>query len=239
MQNVAQGTTSDSQKSHEKQSAAAAPPPLPPSSASVHHDTGKTSSTPQSSNSSPTKSETETFSELQPRFMTDSSESEEDSVSEVNAKRDSPSRNVIRLSVCTACRGQDMRVRERMGTERWNEKGRERERGIERRKEGEGRENVCVCTRLWPMLVHAYVYMCRTNIALRIGMFLFDKDFILRRRHSPSFPLSSSSSCPPPSSPSSPTSSIVDNDVDTVVIVRRADTRAISVGSRSPVLGTR
>lgn len=70
MQNVAQGTTSDSQK-HEK-------------SASVHHDIGKTSSTPQSSNSSPTKSETETFSELQPRFMADSSESEEDSVSEVN-----------------------------------------------------------------------------------------------------------------------------------------------------------
>ncbi|XP_024873751.1 ankyrin repeat and KH domain-containing protein 1-like [Temnothorax curvispinosus] len=52
------------------------------SSANVHHDTGKTS-TPQSSNSSPTKSETETFSELQLRFMTDSSESEEDSVSEV------------------------------------------------------------------------------------------------------------------------------------------------------------
>ncbi|XP_066594349.1 ankyrin repeat and KH domain-containing protein 1 isoform X2 [Prorops nasuta] len=68
MQNVAQGTTSDSQK-HEK-------------STSIHHDIGKTS-TPQSSNSSPTKSETETFSELQPRFMTDSSESEEDSVSEV------------------------------------------------------------------------------------------------------------------------------------------------------------
>lgn len=101
MQNVAQGTTSDSQKSHEKQqsvaasaaaaapaptsAAAAAAPPPPPSSASIHHDTGKTS-TPQSSNSSPTKSETETFSELQPRFMTDSSESEEDSVSEVNAK---------------------------------------------------------------------------------------------------------------------------------------------------------
>ncbi|TGZ57880.1 Ankyrin repeat domain-containing protein 17 [Temnothorax longispinosus] len=113
MQNVAQGTTSDSQKSHEKPSAAtaasavaataasaaaavaavaAAPPPPPPptsssssvsSSANVHHDTGKTSSTPQSSTSSPTKSETETFSELQPRFMTDSSESEEDSVSEV------------------------------------------------------------------------------------------------------------------------------------------------------------
>lgn len=122
MQNVAQGTTSDSQKSHEKQAAAAAPPPppSPPPPASVHHDTGKTSSTPQSSNSSPTKSETETFSELQPRFMTDSSESEEDSVSEVNAKceRGSPKRNVIRLSVCTACRGQNTRVREKVGTER-------------------------------------------------------------------------------------------------------------------------
>lgn len=79
MQNVAQGTTSDSQK-HEKQPAVAAT-----AAASVPHDIGKTSSTPQSSNSSPTKSETETFSELQPRFMTDSSESEEDSVSEVNA----------------------------------------------------------------------------------------------------------------------------------------------------------
>ena len=89
MQNVAQGTTSDSQKSLEKPvlqpAAAAVLPPPPPPSANVHHDTGKTSSTPQSSNSSPTKSETETFSELQPRFMTDSSESEEDSVSEVNA----------------------------------------------------------------------------------------------------------------------------------------------------------
>jgi ankyrin repeat domain-containing protein 17 len=84
MQNVAQGTTSDSQK-HEKQPAAT------PTAAAVTpsvQDTGKTSSTPQSSNSSPTKSETETFSELQPRFMTDSSESEEDSVSEVNAKRE-------------------------------------------------------------------------------------------------------------------------------------------------------
>ncbi|XP_063991505.1 ankyrin repeat domain-containing protein 17 isoform X6 [Diachasmimorpha longicaudata] len=63
MQNVAQGTTSDSQK-HDKNCAQ------------------EVTSTPQSSNSSPTKSETETFSELQPRFMTDSSESEEDSISE-------------------------------------------------------------------------------------------------------------------------------------------------------------
>lgn len=73
MQNVAQGTTADSQK-HKTQNEKA--------SNSVHHDIGKTSSTPQSSISSPTKSN-ETFSELQPRFMTDSSESEEDSVSEV------------------------------------------------------------------------------------------------------------------------------------------------------------
>jgi len=89
MQNVAQGTTSDSQK-HEKQPAAtptAAAAAAAAVTSSVQQDTGKTS-TPQSSNSSPTKSETETFSELQPRFMTDSSESEEDSVSEVNAKRE-------------------------------------------------------------------------------------------------------------------------------------------------------
>lgn len=72
MQNVVQGTTADSQK-HKTQNEKAS---------SVHHDIGKTSSTPQSSISSPTKSN-ETFSELQPRFMTDSSESEEDSVSEV------------------------------------------------------------------------------------------------------------------------------------------------------------
>lgn len=64
MQNVSQGS-SDTQKL-EKVNA---------------HEVGK-SSTPQSSNSSPTKSETDTFSELQPRFMTDSSESEDD-VSEV------------------------------------------------------------------------------------------------------------------------------------------------------------
>lgn len=68
MQNVAQGTSSDSQNSDRT---------------SVVHDI--TSSTPQSSNSSPTKSETETFSEPPPRFMTDSSESEEDSISEVTS----------------------------------------------------------------------------------------------------------------------------------------------------------
>lgn len=67
MQNVAQGSTTDNQKL-EKLNA---------------HEVGK-SSTPQSSNSSPTKSETDTFSELQPRFMSDSSESEEEDVSEVN-----------------------------------------------------------------------------------------------------------------------------------------------------------
>lgn len=70
MQNVAQGSSSDSQKIEK---------------GNAHHDTEK-SSTPQSSNSSPTKSGTETFSELQPKFMTDSSESEEDDVSEVRIK---------------------------------------------------------------------------------------------------------------------------------------------------------
>ncbi|KAK6627845.1 hypothetical protein RUM44_010324 [Polyplax serrata] len=69
MQNVAQGSSSDSQKIEK---------------GNAHHDTEK-SSTPQSSNSSPTKSGTETFSELQPKFMTDSSESEEDDVSEVES----------------------------------------------------------------------------------------------------------------------------------------------------------
>lgn len=50
----------------------------------VHqHDIGNLSLTPHStSNSSPTKSETETFSEHR-RYMSGSSESEEDSVSEV------------------------------------------------------------------------------------------------------------------------------------------------------------
>lgn len=69
MQNVAQGSSSDSQKVEK---------------GNAHHDTEKSS--PQSSNSSPTKSGTETFSELQPKFMTDSSESEEDDVSEVRKK---------------------------------------------------------------------------------------------------------------------------------------------------------
>lgn len=50
----------------------------------VHHDIGNTSCTPQSttSNSSPAKSETETYSEHR-RYMSETSESEEDSVSEV------------------------------------------------------------------------------------------------------------------------------------------------------------
>lgn len=49
----------------------------------VQHDIGNLSSTPHStSNSSPAKSETETYSEHR-RYMSDSSESEEDSVSEV------------------------------------------------------------------------------------------------------------------------------------------------------------
>ncbi|KAJ9583160.1 hypothetical protein L9F63_022501, partial [Diploptera punctata] len=68
MQNVAQGSSSDIQK---------------PEKVNVQHDIAK-SSTPISSNSSPTKSETETFSELQPRFMTDSLESDEEDVSEVS-----------------------------------------------------------------------------------------------------------------------------------------------------------
>lgn len=48
----------------------------------VQHDIGNISSTPQSTNSTPTKSETETYSENR-RFMSETSESEEDSVSEV------------------------------------------------------------------------------------------------------------------------------------------------------------
>lgn len=67
MQNVVQGSTSDNQKLEK---------------VSAQHEVGK-SSTPQSSNSSPTKSETETYSELQPRFMTDSSDSEGEDDSEV------------------------------------------------------------------------------------------------------------------------------------------------------------
>ncbi|KAL1505978.1 hypothetical protein ABEB36_005419 [Hypothenemus hampei] len=50
----------------------------------VQHDIGNISSTPQSTNSTPTKSETETYSE-NPRFMSEASESEEDSVSEVES----------------------------------------------------------------------------------------------------------------------------------------------------------
>jgi len=69
MQNVAQGSSSDGQKVDKVNIV----------------DLGK-SSTPHSSNSSPTKSETDTFSELQPRFMSDSSESEDDDVSEVYCK---------------------------------------------------------------------------------------------------------------------------------------------------------
>lgn len=68
MQNVAQGSAADNPKLEK---------------VNVHHDIG-TSSTPCSATSSPAKSETETYSE-HPRFMTDSSESEEDSVSEVSA----------------------------------------------------------------------------------------------------------------------------------------------------------
>ncbi|KAK9744180.1 Ankyrin repeats (3 copies) [Popillia japonica] len=66
MQNVAQGSAADNPKIEK---------------VNVHHDIGNSSSTPHSTNSSPAKSETETYSEHR-RFMSDSSESEEDSVSE-------------------------------------------------------------------------------------------------------------------------------------------------------------
>lgn len=69
MQNVAQRSTTDNPKI-EKVSV-------------NHHDIGNSSSTPHSSNSSPAKSETDTYSERR-RFMSDTSESEEDSVSEVS-----------------------------------------------------------------------------------------------------------------------------------------------------------
>ncbi|KAK4881046.1 hypothetical protein RN001_004365 [Aquatica leii] len=49
-----------------------------------HRDIGNSPSTPHSSNSSPAKSETDTYSERR-RFMSDTSESEEDSVSEVES----------------------------------------------------------------------------------------------------------------------------------------------------------
>lgn len=65
MQNVAQGTTSDC-NNQDKQS--------------VQEKSSTTTS--QSSTSSPTKSETETSSEPQPRYMSDSSGSEDSS--EVN-----------------------------------------------------------------------------------------------------------------------------------------------------------
>lgn len=47
------------------------------------HEIGK-SSTPQSSNSSPTKSDSDPFSELNPRFLSYSSESDEEESSEVS-----------------------------------------------------------------------------------------------------------------------------------------------------------
>lgn len=68
MQNVSQGTVQDNSTKLEKVNI-------------QQHDIG-ISSTPHSSNSSPIKSETETYSGNR-RFMSDSSESEEDSVSEV------------------------------------------------------------------------------------------------------------------------------------------------------------
>ena len=67
MQNVAQGSSSDTQKLEK---------------VNVQQDIEK-SSTPISSNSSPTKSETETYIEHIPRYMTDTSDSEDEDVSEV------------------------------------------------------------------------------------------------------------------------------------------------------------
>lgn len=68
MQNVSQESSTDNPKIDK---------------VTVQHDIGNSSSTPQStSNSSPAKSETETYSEHR-RYMSETSESEEDSVSEV------------------------------------------------------------------------------------------------------------------------------------------------------------
>lgn len=61
------------------------------------HGTENVSSTPQSTNSTPTKSETETYSENR-RFMSETSESEEDSVSEVGLLRDLIEFGVTRAS---------------------------------------------------------------------------------------------------------------------------------------------
>lgn len=68
MQNVSQESSTDNPKIDK---------------VTAQHDIGNSSSTPQStSNSSPAKSETETYSEHR-RYMSETSESEEDSVSEV------------------------------------------------------------------------------------------------------------------------------------------------------------
>ncbi|XP_014270909.1 ankyrin repeat domain-containing protein 17 isoform X5 [Halyomorpha halys] len=68
MQNVGQDNTPDNKKLDKVNA----------------HEIGK-SSTPQSSNSSPTKSDTDPFSEINPRFLSDSSESEEEESSEVES----------------------------------------------------------------------------------------------------------------------------------------------------------
>lgn len=59
------------------------------------------SSTPQSSASSPAKSETETYSGAPAKYMTDSSESEDDSVSEV--KRVLFSAEAVAVRKCAIC----------------------------------------------------------------------------------------------------------------------------------------
>lgn len=77
--------------------------------------------------------------------------------------------NVIRLSVCTVCRGQDVESkREGGGRERWNEKEREKERASEREREEDGRgereteikrERMCAFKTL-PTLVYAHTCTC-------------------------------------------------------------------------------
>lgn len=65
------------------------------------------SSTPQSSASSPAKSETETYSGAPAKYMTDSSESEDDSVSEVKRVLFSVEAVAVgNVTICTALKKQ-------------------------------------------------------------------------------------------------------------------------------------
>lgn len=67
------------------------------------------SSTPQSSASSPAKSESETYSGAPAKYMTDSSESEDDSVSEVKTcfvfGRGGGSRGIVIICTAKCCKG--------------------------------------------------------------------------------------------------------------------------------------